>query len=77
MAFVEPQLLDSLRGVHLPQQAPPMTTDTLDNKVQILDDEMKDILERRDHTDRDQVDIYNHLLQRYNAMVDRRVKEPV
>ena len=61
MALVDPRLLDTLRS-------PPPPTDTVGKKVQALDDEMKTILDRKD---------LDEVLQRYNVLVDKRVKEPV
>lgn len=69
MALVDPRLLDSLRA--------PAPTDTLGRKVQVLDDEMKVILDRQDLADGDKVVMYNQVLQRHNALADRRVREPV
>ena len=70
MALVDPRLLDTLRS-------PPPLTDTIGKKVQALDDEMKTILERKDLDDGTKVMLYNQVLQRYNVLVDKRVKEPV
>ena len=70
MALVDPRLLDTLRS-------PPPPTDTLDKKVKALDDEMKTILDRKDLDDGTKVTLYNQVLQRYNVLVDKRVKEPV
>ena len=70
MALVDPRLLDTLRS-------PPPPTDTVGKKVQALDDEMKAILDRKDLDDGTKVTLYNQLLQRYNVLVDKRVKEPV
>ena len=70
MALVDPRLLDTLRS-------PPPPTDTVGKKVQALDDEMKTILERKDLDDGTKVTLYNQVLQRYNVLVDKRVKEPV
>ena len=69
MALVDPRLLDSLRA--------PAPTDTLGRKVQVLDDEMKVILDRQDLADGDKVVMYNQVLQRYNTLADRRAREPV
>ena len=70
MALVDPRLLDTLRS-------PPPPTDTVGKKVQTLDDEMKTILDRKDLDDGTKVTLYNQVLQRYNVLVDKRVKEPV
>ena len=70
MALVDPRLLDTLRS-------PPPPTDTVDKKVKALDDEMKTILDRKDLDDGTKVTLYNQVLQRYNVLVDKRVKEPV
>ena len=70
MALVDPRLLDTLRS-------PPPPTDTVGKKVQALDDEMKTILDRKDLDDWTKVTLYNQVLQRYNVLVDKRVKEPV
>ena len=70
MALVDPRLLDTLRS-------PPPPTDTVGKKVQALDDEMKTILDRKDLDDGTKVTLYNQVLQRYNVLVDKRVKEPV
>ena len=70
MALVDPRLLDTLRS-------PPPPTDTVGKKVQALDDEMKTILDRKDLDDGTKVMLYNQVLQRYNVLVDKRVKEPI
>jgi len=75
--LVTAEIVGQSSRVHHQQQAPPMTTDILGNMVQVLDDEVKDILERRNLTDRDKVIMYKQVLQWYNAMVSRRVKELV
>ena len=71
MALVDPQLLDALRS----QPTPP--TDTVGKIVQTLDEEMKTILDRKDLDDGIKVTLYNQVLQRYNGLVDKRVKEPI
>ena len=70
MALVDPRLLDTLRS-------PPPATDTLGKKVQALDDEMKTILDRKDLDDGTKVTLYNQVLQRYNVLTDKRIKEPL
>ena len=70
MALVDPRLLDALRS-----QPPP--TDTIGKIVQALDEEMKTILDRKDLDDGTKVTLYNQVLQRYNGLVDKRVKEPI
>ena len=70
MALVDPRMLDTLRS-------PPPPTDTLGKKVQALDDEMMSILDRKDLDDRTKVTLYNQVLQRYNVLSDKHVKEPV
>ena len=70
MALVDPRLLDTLRS-----QPPP--TDTVGKIVQALDDEMKTILDRKDLDDGTKVTLYNQVLQRYNGLVDKRIKEPI
>ena len=70
MALVEPRLLETLRS-------PPPSTDTLDKKVQALDDEMMTILNRKDLDDGTKVTLYNQVLQRYNVLSDKHVKEPI
>ena len=70
MALVDPRLLDALRS-----QPPP--TDTVGKIVQTLDEEMKTILDRKDLDDGTKVTLYNQVLQRYNGLVDKRVKEPI
>ena len=70
MALVDPRLLDALRS-----QPPP--TDTVGKIVQTLDEEMKTILDRKDLDDGIKVTLYNQVLQRYNGLVDKRVKEPI
>ena len=70
MALVDPRLLDTLRS-------PPPATDTLGKKVQALDDEMKTILDRTDLDDGTKVTLYNQVLQRYNVLTDKRIKEPL
>ena len=70
MALVDPRLLDALRS-----QPPP--TDTVGKIVQALDEEMKTILDRKDLDDGTKVTLYNQVLQRYNGLVDKRVKEPI
>ena len=72
MALVDPRLLDTLRS-----QPPPHPTDTVGKIVQALDDEMKTILDRKDLDDGTKVTLYNQVLQRYNVLVDKRVKEPI
>ena len=73
MVLMDPRLLDTLR---LPPPPPPSTY-TLGKKVQALDDEMMTILDRKDLDDRTKVTLYNQVLQRYNALSDKHVKEPV
>ena len=70
MALVDPRMLDTLRS-------PPTPTDTLGKKVQALDDEMMTILDRKDLDDRTKVTLYNQVLQQYNVLSDKHVKEPV
>ena len=70
MALVDPRLLDTLRS-----QPPP--TDTLGKKVQNLDDEMMPILHRKELDDRTKVTLYNQVLQGYNVLSDKHIKEPV
>ena len=72
MALVDPRLLDTLRS-----QPPPHPTDTVGKIVQALDGEMKTILDRKDLDDGTKVTLYNQVLQRYNGLVDKRVKEPI
>ena len=64
--------MDTLRS-----PPPPPSTDTLGKKVQALDDEMMTILDRKDIDDRTKVTLYNQVLQRYKAVSDKHVKEPV
>ena len=71
MALVDPGLLDALRS------QPPPPTDTVGKIVQTLDEEMKTILDRKDLDDGIKVTLYNQVLQRYNGLVDKRVKEPI
>ena len=70
MVLMDPRVLDTLRS-------PPPPTDTVGKKVQVLEDEMKTILDRKDFDDRTKVALYNQALQRYNVLVDKRVKEPI
>ena len=63
-------VLDTLRS----PPSPP--TDTPGKKVQALDDEIKSILDRTDFDDRTKVTLYNQVLQRYNVLSDKHVKEP-
>ena len=70
MALVDPRMLNTLRS-------PPPPTDTLGKKVQALDDEMMTILDRKDLDNRTKVTLYNQVLQRYNVLSDKHVKEPV
>ena len=70
MVLMDPRVLDTLRS-------PPPPTDTVGKKVQALDDEMKTILDRKDLDDGIKVTLYNQVLQRYNVLVDKRVKEPI
>ena len=70
MVLMDLRLLKTLRS-------PPPSTDTLGKKVQALDDEMMTILHRKDLDDRTKVTLYNQVLQRYNALSDKHVKEPV
>ena len=72
MALVDPRLLDTLRSPPTPP-----ATDTLGKKVQALDDDMKTILDRTDIDDGTKVTLYNQVLQRYNVLTDKRVKEPI
>ena len=72
MALVDPRLLDTLRS-----PPPPPATDTLGKKVQALDDEMKTILDRKDLDDGTKVTLYNQVLQRYNVLTDKRIKDPL
>ena len=72
MALVDPRLLDTLRS-----PPPPPATDTLGKKVQALDDEMKTILDRKDLDDGTKVTLYNQVLQRYNVLATKRIKEPL
>ena len=72
MALVDPRMLDTLRS-----PPPPPATDTLGKKVQALDDEMKTILDRKDLDDGTKVTLYNQVLQRYNVLTDKRIKEPL
>ena len=72
MVLMDPRLLDTLRA-----PPPPPSTDTLGKKVQALNDEMMTILDRKDLDDRTKVTLYNQVLQRYNALSDKHVKEPV
>ena len=72
MVLVDPRMLDTLRS-----PPPPPPTDTSGKKVQALDDEMKTILDRKDLDDRTEVTLYNQVLQRYNVLSDKHVKEPV
>ena len=62
-------MLDTLRS--------PPAPSTLGEKVQALDDEMMTILDRKDLDDRTKVTLYNQVLQRYNILSDKHVKEPV
>ena len=70
MALVDPRLLDTLRS-------PPPPTNTLGKKVQALDDDMKTILDRKDLDGGTKVTLYNQVLQRYNVLSDKHVKQPV
>ena len=70
MVLMDPRVLDTLRS-------PPPPTDTVGKKVQALDDEMKTILDRKYLDDGTKVTLYNQVLQRYNVLVDKRVKEPI
>ena len=74
MVLVDPRLLDTLRS---PTPPPPPATDTVGKKVQALDDEMKTILDRKDLDDGTKVTLYNQVLQRYNVLADKHVKEPI
>ena len=73
MALVDPRLLDALRL----QPPLPSPTDTVGKIVQTLDEEMKTILDRKDLDEGTKVTLYNQVLQRYNGLVDKRVKEPI
>ena len=73
MALVDPRMLNTLRS----PPSPPPPTDTLCKIVQALDDEMKTILDRTDLDDSTKVTLYNQVLQRYNVLTDKHVKEPV
>ena len=72
MVLMDPRVLDTLRS-----QPPPPPTDTVGKKVQALDDEMKTILDRKDLDDGTKVTLSYQVLQRYNVLVDKRVKEPI
>ena len=71
MVLVDPRLLDTLRS------PPPPSTDTLGKKVQALNDEMMTIIDRKDLDDWTKVTLYNQVLQRYNVLSDKNVKELV
>ena len=45
--------------------------------MQALDDDMKTILDRTDLDDGTKVTLYNQVLQRYNVLADKHVKEPI
>ena len=45
--------------------------------MQTLDDDMKTILDRKDLDDGTKVTLYNQVLQRYNVLADKHVKEPI
>ena len=45
--------------------------------MQALDDEMKTILDRKDLDDGTNVTLCNQVLQRYNVLTDKRIKEPL
>ena len=60
-----------------PPPTTPTPTDTLCKKVQALDAEMKTILDRNDLDDGTKVTLYNQVLQRYNVLSDKHVKEQV
>ena len=45
--------------------------------MQALDDEVMTILDRKDYDDMTKVTLYNQVLQRYNVLSDKNVKEPV
>ena len=68
-------LLDTLRSP--PPPPPPPPTDNLGKKVQALDEDMMSILLGTDIDYRTKVILYNQVLQRYNVLSDKHVKEPV
>ena len=70
MALEDPRVLDTFRS----PPPPPPSTDTLGNDD---DDEMMTILGRKDLDERTKNTLYNHVLQRYNVLSDKHVKEPV
>ena len=67
--LVDPRMLDTFRA-----QSP---TDIIGKKVQALDDEIMLIHDRKDLDKRCKVTLYNQVLQLYNALTDKRAKEPV
>ena len=71
MALVDPRLLDTLRST------PPQPRDNLGKTVQALDEEMMSVLDRKDFDDRTKLTLYNQVLQRYNVLSNKYVKEPV
>ena len=73
MALVDPRLLDTLRS----PPPPPPAANTLGKKVQALNDDTKTILDRKDLDDGTKVTLYNQVLQRYNVLADKHVKEPI
>ena len=77
MALVDPRVLDTASFTPTPPPTTPTPTDTLCKKVQALDAEMKTILDRNDLDDGTKVTLYNQVLQRYNVLSDKHVKEQV
>lgn len=68
IALVDPQLLETLPS--------PPPTDTVGKVVRRFTTEMTSILDRTDLDVREKLKLYNQILQRYNELVDRRIKQP-
>ena len=70
MALVDPRILENV-APHLP----PVTT--VGTALRRLDDEMQEVLDRRDLQEREKVTLYNQVLSRYNDLADKRRDKPV
>jgi len=70
MALVVPRILENVT-THLP----PVTT--IGTALRRLDDEMQEVLDRRDLQEREMLTLYNQVLSRYNDLPDKRREEQV
>ena len=70
MALVDPRILENVAP-----RLPPVTN--VGTALRRLDDEMQEVLDRRDLQEREKVTLYNQVLSRYNDLADKRRDEPV